>query len=206
MEVKLETTPAERTETDALVIVSLEKEPASLDSDGLIRELYDSGEFSGKSAETALLHRPEGLAARRLLVVGGGSTGKFTTAEMRRAASVAVRALKSKKMQRIALALPAQHATADFAEAAVEGAILGSFDPDQLKTTDKDEHKPIQSFTVVAPGAGSDLQAAIERAQIIAESQNYTRELANLPANLLTPRGLAERARQMCSEAGLECE
>jgi leucyl aminopeptidase len=42
--------------------------------------------------------------------------------------------------------------------------------------------------------------------KILADSQNFTRELVNEPANLLTPMVLADRARAMAAEAGLECE
>jgi Leucyl aminopeptidase len=46
----------------------------------------------------------------------------------------------------------------------------------------------------------------VERGQILAESQNYTRDLVNEPANVLTPMALAAHARQMAGECGLECE
>jgi leucyl aminopeptidase len=41
---------------------------------------------------------------------------------------------------------------------------------------------------------------------VIAESQNAARDLVNEPANRLTPTVLAERARAMAAEQGLECE
>jgi leucyl aminopeptidase len=59
----------------------------------------------------------------------------------------------------------------------------------------------VTSFAVLG---GS--QAAVERGRILAEAQNFSRDLANEPANLLTPTGLAARARKMASEQGLECE
>src|SRR6185369_16426462 len=49
-------------------------------------------------------------------------------------------------------------------------------------------------------------RAAVDRGVILAESQNFTRELVNEPANLLTPLVMAERARAMAAESGLECE
>ncbi len=47
---------------------------------------------------------------------------------------------------------------------------------------------------------------AIEKRKIIAEAQNFTRTLANEPSNLLTPIILAERAREMARNAGLQFE
>jgi leucyl aminopeptidase len=40
----------------------------------------------------------------------------------------------------------------------------------------------------------------------LAEAQNFTRELANEPANVLTPLVLADHAKKMSADYGLECE
>jgi leucyl aminopeptidase len=42
--------------------------------------------------------------------------------------------------------------------------------------------------------------------QILAEAQNLTRDLANEPANLMTPTILAARAQRLASDRGLECK
>ena len=55
-------------------------------------------------------------------------------------------------------------------------------------------------------GFDAAAQSGIDRGRIIAESQNFTRELGNEPSNLLTPRLLAERAEAMAREAGLAVE
>ena len=49
---------------------------------------------------------------------------------------------------------------------------------------------------------GKDLDEAFERGRILGESQNFARELANEPANILTPLIMAERARAMAIECG----
>ena len=209
MDVRVLTGQVKDAEADALIVVSFEKSltqqlgPAA---DATVKELYDSGEFSGKALDFVLLHRPEGLAAKRLMVIGGGKAEKFNSAEMRKTAAAAVRALKAKNVQRLAIAFSETQSTAEFAEAAVEGAILATFEPDRHKTTDKDDAKPVLSFAVAIPGAAAEIEAAVTRAQTIAESQNVARELANEPGNLLTPMRLADRARQIAAESGLECE
>src|SRR5579864_6892998 len=57
-----------------------------------VAELVSSGEVTGKAFETVLLHRPQGLKAKRLLVVGAGKAKSFTHAEVRKAAGSAIRA------------------------------------------------------------------------------------------------------------------
>ena len=86
----------------------------------------------------------------------------------------------------------------------MEGAFVGNFDPDTYKSDRKDQ--TIESVTVVARGDQARLQKAMDEARIIAESQNFTRELVNEPSNRMTPTVLADRARKMAQEVGLKCE
>ena len=56
------------------------------------------------------------------------------------------------------------------------------------------------------PVSGANLTAAIDHGRIIAESQNFARDLINEPSNKLTPRMLAAKAEAMAKEAGLGIE
>ena len=75
---------------------------------------------------------------------------------------------------------------------------MGDYEPDRYKGGEK---KSLESVAIV----GGD-EAAVKRGRILAEAQNFARALANEPANLLTPLKMAEAARAMCAESGLECE
>ncbi len=212
METRLELQSIEEFAGDALVVVAFEKESPEMETaraadertGGWIREVYSSGEFTGKLLESAQLHRPAGLKAKRLLVIGGGKADKFTSVELRKLAGAALRLLKSKGARDIGLALDPEFASSEHVSAAVEGAILGDFEPDRYKTEKKDE-KAVDRFSVIGSGGGAS-EDALRRGRIIAESQNFTRELVNEPANRLTPSLLAERATRMAAEHGLECE
>jgi leucyl aminopeptidase len=187
---------------DAVAIVVFEDQPAPRELTPLaswLDELRASGEFTGKSAELAVLHRPQGFAAKRLAVVGGGKRAVFDESALRRAVGAAVRALKQKGVKKLAWCL-------DFGDAgaAVEGAILANFEPDRYKPSS--DAKPLESFTVVVAAESAAAAAALERGRILAEAQNFTREIVNEPANRLTPLILADRARVLASEWGLEFE
>ena len=167
-------------------------------------ELLASGEFGGKMFETALLYRPQGLKAKRLLLVGGGKSKSFTNQDLRKLTGAAVRFLKPKNIRSFALVLP--DGISEAARCAVEGALVGNFDPDVYKSDRKDQK--IESVTLVAPAAAKSagLERAVEVGRILGESQNFTRDLVNEPGNRMTPTMLAERARKMASETGLKCE
>jgi leucyl aminopeptidase len=210
MELKLVTAPFETIETEVLIAVASEREPeaklAGLEefdraTDGWVGDVHASGEFKGKAYETAVLHRPSGLKARRLILAGAGK--RFNAAEFRRAVAAGIRTAKKTGAQNIAVYVAT--GTPEMVEAAGEGAVLGDWDSDRYQT--KHERKHITACTlVVANGTGADLGAAMERARIIAESQNFARDLQNEPPNVLFPMALAERARTMADEMGLECE
>ena len=173
---------------------------------GLISELYATKEFTGKTLDTALLHRPAGLKAGRLLLAGAGSRAKFGPAEARKLAGAALRLLKGKGVHDFAILLEDDLASAAMVEAVTEGFILGDFEPDQLKTDPKRAEKQIREVRISVPEQSIALVEALRRGRIIGEAQNFTRTLVNQPANLLTPLKIASHAQTMADEFGLECE
>jgi leucyl aminopeptidase len=199
MEIKLERQPLQQTQSEALVTLAFEGKRVERHG-----ELYDSGEITGKPLELTLLHGPAGLAARRELVVGVGKPEKFTAADLRKAAGAALRHLCAKSIRRMTLYLEPGFDTPQNVEAAVEGAILGSFEPDQYKS--ERNKKPVEGFTAGVAGGGPEFDAALRAGQIIGESQNFARDLINEPGNRMTPSVMAERARAMAREQGLDCE
>ena len=194
-------TPPEHTESDALVIPVFE---GSREERFGAAGLGEAGEVTGKAGELTLLHHPPGAAAARVLLAGAGKREKFTTTEARKLAGAALRHLKSKSIRKIALALEGDLGGEANATAAVEGAILGDFDPDRYKTSG--DHKTVESFTVVAPEEATGIEAGADRGRIVAEAQNYTRGLVNEPGNRLTPQKLADAARESAAAFQLDCQ
>ncbi len=236
LKVTLDPRPAVSIDAEALVSYVFESENEQGPVEGVIAELdraaggtfsrlAASGELTGKAGEMTLVHFAPGLAAQRVLLVGAGKRGKFGAAELRRLAATAVRYFKARAVKRVAFVARETHGDAAFAQAVTEGLILGSFDGDKYRTdktakpdkpsksdqADKSEasgkpsnRKAVES--VVLAGFDGAAQAGIDRGTIIAESQNFARELGNEPSNLLTPSMLAERAAAMAAETGLAIE
>jgi leucyl aminopeptidase len=90
------------------------------------------------------------------------------------------------------------------AQAVAEGALTANFESDKYKT-DKKDVKSVDSITLVGfpeqdrPAA----EKGLARGRVIADSQNFARDLVNEPSNKLTPKTLAEKAEAMAKEAGL---
>jgi leucyl aminopeptidase len=202
MKITLSLSPAAQVETECLVVVVLDRaenndkakpgrpkndkpEAFVSASDKSVQQaaadLLSSGDVAGNVFEVSWLHKPAGLKAKRLLLVGGGKAKSFSATELRKVAEAeaAVKAI-------------------------VEGALVGNFDPDTYKSDRKDQ--AVESVTVVASGNQKALQQAVDEGRIIGESQNFTRELVNEPSNRMTPTILAQRAQEMSKEVGLKCE
>jgi leucyl aminopeptidase len=207
-------------ETEALVAVVLDhSSPGPSDKDkkpelkvatsdaavtAVAADLLASGEVAGKPFETNLLHKPNSLKAKRLLLVSGGGAKKFSSYDLRRIAGTAVRTLKSRGIRSFAFVAPSGIPAEEAVRAIVEGAHVGNFDPDYYRSDRKDQK--IDALAVVAAGDQKALEKAANEAQIIGESQNFTRDLVNEPSNRMTPTILADRAKKMCAEVGLKCE
>jgi leucyl aminopeptidase len=170
----------------------------------VVAELLGSGELSGKSFETNILHKPANLKAKRLLLVSGGSAKKFSSYDLRRVAGTAVRALKVRGIRSFAFVAPPSIPAEEAVRAIVEGAYVGNFDPDYYRSDRKDQK--IDTVTVIASGDKAALEKVANEAQVIGESQNFTRDLVNEPSNRMTPTILADRAKKMSAEVGLKCE
>jgi len=214
MQITLESQPAEKFATEALVTYVFESDKekdvpvdgvvAELDkaTGGALARLAASGEITGKPLEMTLVHFAPGLAAQRLLLVGAGKRAKFSTTVLRRLASAALRHLKSRSVKKLAFLAREDERGAAAAEAVTEGLLLGNFEGDRYKTDKK--NGPLEAGVLL--GFDAAAQSGVDRGRIIAEAQNFTRSLGNEPSNLLTPRLLAERAQSMAREVGLTVE
>ncbi|HWS96919.1 MAG TPA: M17 family peptidase N-terminal domain-containing protein, partial [Candidatus Methylomirabilis sp.] len=224
MKIALSTTTPSQLDTECLVVAVVDTaeksdngandkpQPQLLTDDTAISaaaaDLIASGEVTGKAMESTLLHRPAGLKAKRLLLIGGGKAKSFAASDVRKIAGAALRAIKGKDLKSFAIVAPATLgiSAAEAAKVIVEGAYVGSFDPDYYKSDRK--LQSIDELTIVAPPSSGEkqMQAAIETGTIIGEAQNFTRDLVNEPGNRMTPTILADRAKKMAGEVGLKCE
>src|ERR1700687_5984753 len=181
MNTNLSSSVPSQLETDCLVVVVLdrsEKDRSEKDkpapsiecADAAVREaakdVISSGEVTGKAFETTLLHRPAGLRAKRLLLVGGGKAKNFSAAELRKLAGAAVRTLKAKSIRSFAFALPESGIAApECVRAIVEGSFVGNFDPDYYKSDRKDQK--IDAVTIVVARDTKALESTMQAGRIV---------------------------------------
>ena len=105
-----------------------------------VKTLLESGEFSGKAGETAMILRPTGYHAARIILVGLGESKKVSADSYRSATGLISRnkALTNSKKAAIFFERPAD---AGQVQAVVEGYLLGSFRMLEYKSGDDKEDK-----------------------------------------------------------------
>jgi leucyl aminopeptidase len=172
---------------------------------GRLGRLGESGELRGERGETVLLHLNGELEAPRVIAAGVGKREEVDADALRTAASATAQALSRVGGtlvwlldESLPVPLPEQ------AAALVEGTILGSYSPGQWKSQ-ADTKAPER--IVIGHADDPELQAAVERAAIVAEQANRARDLSNMPPNELTPHTLGEKAKELAAEhEHLTCE
>lgn len=219
MEIRAIDGQIEQVQTEAAVVTIFEDKTALPESQavldraeralgGLIQSLIQAGEIKGKANETTLIHTQGRLAPQRLLVVGLGKREEFSPFAIRRAAGTAARFLRRRGCKRISSVLHGAGmslSALESARAIVEASLVGIYNPDILKTGER-EPRDIEQLILVDPqwDVVSSLQPALLAGEITAESVNLARDLGNEPANIMTPTVFAQRAAQISSEAGLQ--
>src|SRR6266581_2255587 len=215
MQITLESKPFAGVETEALVsYVFEESDPvqgrvAEIDhlGGGLLRRLAKSGELTGKMLEFTLLHAPAGLKAARLLLVGAGKRAPWDSATLRKLAGAALRYLKSRSVRNFAMLVREGQATEESAQVIVEGLLTADFESDKYKT-DKKNDKRIASVSIAgySDAERQKGEKGVAKGRVIADSQNFARDLVNEPSNKLTASILAQKAEAMAKAAGLSVE
>jgi leucyl aminopeptidase len=227
VEIRVSTRDVTQFEGDALAIGvfsdgGLEGPAAALDRSlaGVIAELQQGGEIRGAADEVTLLHTLGKIEPARVVILGLGSRGRLSVERIRRAAAMACRTLRRAGAHDVGLALAWAESGINLAQAAraeAEGALLGLYRFDRYKggfAGGKHQPEPsangangtIASITILGRGREPALRAAVERGRVLAESQNFARDLGNEPPNVLTPEAFAEQARGMAGDVGLGCE
>jgi leucyl aminopeptidase len=214
MQIQLETQPYSSLASDALVTYLFDGEnrlegiAGEIDRamNGRLASLAAAGEITGKALELVLIHFPLGLAAERLLLVGAGKPESFSLTDLRKIAGTALRFLKSRGVEKFVFLVREGERGSQAALAVTEGLVLADFESDKYRTEKKNREIASVSLAGFDGGAGANLQDAIDHGRIIAESQNFARDLINEPSNHLTPRMLAAKAEAMAAEAGLGVE
>lgn len=178
---------------------------------GIITQLIAEGEIKGKLNEMTLIHTLGKIPAKRVIVAGLGKQEELTADKVRKVMAEACRfsrKLGAKKVATIAHGAGAGGIEREkAAQMVAEGSILGLYVFNKHKTNETRAKEEIEELLLVERDESKIplLQQGCAQGEVIAEAVNFARDLINEPANFMTPSDLAEIARKVAAEHGLEC-
>ena len=186
MEIDVTGVPIEAVDADTFALAIPDPaDPLPAEVEGLWT-LVASGEAPTQRGSARLVH----VDGRRVLGAGVGPRAEVDADAIRDAAAGAARELQASVGGSVAWILdPALLAPEEQARAVIEGAVLGGYDPGAWKT--QNDRPLIERLTLVSE---VDVGETARQAGVVAEWTNHARDLANRPANDLTPVELAEHA------------
>ena len=198
-------------DTDLLVVPVFEGEISehqewSEATGGELARAGASKEFTGKLYEifvTPIADR--GYRARRLAALGMGPAAGFSTDRARRAASALGLQGRQRRIARVGFVARGRFESPEVLQAVAEGLTLAEFDGASYKTVDHEAFEA-QAPTIAVQRVSAAQSAAVERGRVLGECSNISRQLANEPANRLTPAMFADRAAAIARDGGLLAE
>jgi leucyl aminopeptidase len=173
------------TEADTIAVGVFEQEGVAHDvGDGALTALLESGEAKRKRGHVAVVH----AEGRRFILAGLGDRTGFD-AEQARVVAAGVHG-RARELSTRCLCWEVPHHVADEVVAGlVEGTALHAYRFDRYKP-----EQPPQELERLILSAHHDVSRPVEVAATVSRAQNRARDLANTPANDLTPVALAEYA------------
>jgi len=192
----------ENIKADALTLILFEGEKlvgeiANLDKkvSGAISEALRLKEFKGKLYETTSIFTHGKIPSVRILLIGGGKEKDFSPRIARNLAGAAARRAKKIGAKSLAFYLEKPETT----EEIIEGAIIGDFDLGLHKSKKADSLKDLVII-------GKMDRNTLKHSLVVSESINQVRKMQAEPANVMTPREMANEAEKMGKKFGFKVE
>lgn len=180
---------------------------------GALRDLIADADIRGNLNETAIFYPREAVPARRVIVVGLGPEAEFDLDAVRQAAAAAARTARDAGARTLASIVHGGGrgglSLADAAQAVVEGTILGLYRYDAPgRIVREGSQRRLDSLTLVEFDGSklSEVEAGAKVGQAVAAGTCLARDLANRPANVITPTAMAEMAQRVAGDYGMTCQ
>ena len=219
MKVLVKSGAVEKEITEAIVISLFEntkKIPSGLHalnkaSGGIISNLIESKDFTGKLNETIMVPTYKKNMPKRILLAGLGKSDKFSPDKLRQAAGTAARKVQDRKLKDFSVLLDAIEykgiSKEDAARATVEGALLALYNFTMYKTLKKEDKTDVNSFTLLIKkqDMSGKIKSVVKDTQIVAEAVSFTRDIVNMSGGDATPTFLANKAKEISKRSSIKC-
>ena len=211
MEFKITNAPAHRQRGDCVVVAahgprSLCPSAKRIDeaSGAALSHWLRASAFRGEAGKTLLLHAPESISAKRVLVVGVGKSTSVRPAEFMKALRSVFGTMAAAGVRRAAVFL-GEVPVADRdgywkARQIVECACDSVYRFERCKSDAAKARTELGTLSISADDSDREsVSRALADGDAIARGVRLAKDLGNLPGNVCTPSFLAEEAQQLAS-------
>ncbi|MBI4175062.1 leucyl aminopeptidase [Candidatus Berkelbacteria bacterium] len=212
MQISTANTPLAELETEVLIVPLLQDvSPSRIKGfdaalTQVIERVNHHGDWKGELNELGLFYLHD-LAdnpfptVKRILLVGMGKQADWEYDHLRQAVATAVGCIHKRQFGNATCILPPA-STAATAKDLAAIAVMATWQFTHYKTGERPANHDLQlSFLTMDHGVpANDLPKAVADGQAIGQAVNYVRDLANHPANVMTPNHLAADAKELASE------
>jgi len=205
MDYSIETAPLEELQCDCVIVgvyqdhqLSPSATALNNSTNGLISNIVNRGDLSGKNGETVLINAVPGSKIERILLVGLGENKPLSGKNYKKALLAAVNSLKKPQIKSVVCCLAecevtdrdwqwkSRHIIEVFNDAAYQYTHTKS---------DKETESQLQKIAIAAPESERALaHSGLLQGKAVADAMDLTKLLADLPGNICTPTYLAEQA------------
>ncbi|MFI7588507.1 leucyl aminopeptidase family protein [Spongisporangium articulatum] len=163
--------------------------------------VFEAERFRGGAGEVLRVpvQAPDGLPNRLLLVGVGGAA----PADLRRSGAALARAVRGSSSVLTSLGAGAGR---DGVAAAVEGLVLGGYEPPSAGQRNRKDAAAVGEVVLASGRATGYPAAAVEAGLTAAQAAVTARDLAQTPSSVKSPQWLATQARRLAEKAGLDVE
>jgi len=166
-----------------------------------------SGEFAVRPYEIFATPAASGCAAKRIALVGAGAAADASAERLRRLGAACGYAARKFRVESAAFLIRGGIDAVAAGQHIADGFVSTEFEGASYRQDPTNRPPTLARVSIVAPGAAAEtISQAVQRGCVISESANFTRTLANEPANVLPPSELARRVVEAAKPLGLKAE
>jgi leucyl aminopeptidase len=166
-----------------------------------ISDLREDGIFNGKKGEMEIFMMKSSTGNMKVCFVGMGKIKDLKEKTVRDAIANATKRMMHAKNKKIAYMFVPEFD--DYAQGFGEGIALVNYTPAIYKTgkgKEKVEGKLFKEAVILRKDLHKNVKANFEKALVIGDAVNFTRDLVNAPANISTPEYFANEAKKIAKE------
>lgn len=187
-------------------LTQLDKDLASTVQDAIAEKI-----FSGDKKETLLFRNLNLGGARNVLLIGLGDS--INAESLRSAGGTIYSQIKANKLKDVVVDLEAAVKLAggkapEATQALAEGLMLSDYAFDDYKNMKKKKSEKPEKLAVTfrtgAKTSNAAVSKAVDTAQILAETSNFSKWLGDMPGNLMTPTDLANETVKAAKGTGIK--